>query len=163
MNRPVWWCCPRFVEDEMDVLCRIQENEIQSDECLRFIRDDSHGGQNVFMGIVRKNNHGREVTAVAYDAFIPLAEKTLREIIDEAAQKWPGSMRICAIHRIGTLRVGEASVLIGVSTRHRDECYQISRYLIEQLKVRVPIWKKEFYTNGETEWLKGHSLCAHHP
>lgn len=68
-------------------------------------------------------------------------------------------MRICIVHRIGKLAQGDISVGVGVSSPHRDECYQASRYVIEEIKRRAPIWKREAYESGETEWLKGHMLC----
>ena len=122
-----------------------------------------HGAEIVFFGRVRNINLGREVNAVAYDAFAPLAEKTLAQIRDEALKQWGSDMGVVIIHRTGKLGVGEASLAIGVSSRHRDESYVASRWIIEEIKERAPIWKKEFYTDGESEWLKGHALCGHGP
>jgi molybdopterin synthase catalytic subunit len=124
-------------------------------------QDASCGAHVLFMGEVRSLNHGKRVVAVAYDAFVPLAEKCLREISEEAIARWGEGLEILILHRTGRLEVGEASVLISVRSPHRAEGYEASRYLIEELKKRAPIWKKEFYENGETEWLKGHALCAH--
>ena len=123
----------------------------------------SHGAEILFLGIVRDINLGRNVTAVAYDAFTPLAEKTLALIADEAKEKWGKALQIVIFHRTGKLSVGEASLAIAVSSRHRDESYRASRYIIEEIKERAPIWKKEYYTDGESEWLKGHALCQHAP
>ena len=120
------------------------------------------GASNTFTGVVRNLNHGRQVSAVSYDAYIPLAEKVLKEIAAEAQEKWAKNGSVFIQHRTGKLMVGELSVMIIVHTPHRDESFQMCRYVIEQLKVRVPIWKKEFYLDGETEWLKGHELCSHH-
>jgi molybdopterin synthase catalytic subunit len=119
------------------------------------------GASNTFTGVVRNLNHGRQVSAVSYDAYIPLAEKVLKEIALEAQAKWANNSSIFIQHRIGKLLVGELSVIIVVHTPHRDESFLMCRYVIEELKVRVPIWKKEFYIDGETEWLKGHELCSH--
>jgi molybdopterin synthase catalytic subunit len=119
-----------------------------------------HGAEILFLGVVRDINLGRSVTAVAYDAFPPLAEKTLATIASEAKEKW-GDLQIAIFHRTGKLSVGEVSLAIAVSSKHRDESYQASRYVIEEIKERAPIWKKEFYTDGESEWLKGHALCQH--
>ena len=121
------------------------------------------GASNSFQGIVRNLNHGRQVQAVSYDAYVPLAEKVLVDIANEAKAKWDSEGSIFIQHRTGKLMVGDTSVLIVVHTPHRDEAFQMCRYVIEQLKVRVPIWKKETYTDGETEWLKGHALCGHAP
>jgi molybdopterin synthase catalytic subunit len=143
------------------ISCQVIETPIQQLDVIQFVNHRGHGGQNFFFGAVRERNHGKHVVAVSYDAFIPLAEKILHEIASEAQQKWGSSLKICMIHRVGRLEVGDLSVAIGVSAPHRDESYQASRYIIEELKLRAPIWKKEFYDNGETEWLKGHALCQH--
>jgi molybdopterin synthase catalytic subunit len=121
----------------------------------------AHGAQILFFGVVRKVNRGRQVVAVAYDAFPPLAEATLTEICEEARARWGKDLCFRLIHRTGTLQVGEISLAISVSSKHRDESYQASRYVIEELKNRAPVWKKEFYEDGESEWLKGHALCGH--
>jgi molybdopterin synthase catalytic subunit len=127
----------------------------------------SHGAEILFLGVVRNINLGRDVEAVAYDAFAPLAEKTLAEIADEARVKFAGTsgvpLQAVIYHRTGKLKVGEVSLAIAVSSRHRDEAYEASRYIIEEIKERAPIWKKEFYTDGESDWLKGHALCGHGP
>ncbi len=143
------------------IFCEITDQILQPEATFQFAKHSGHGAQNFFFGAVREINVGREVVAVEYDAFIPLAEKTLKEISEEAQEKWGQDLKISVRHRIGKLSVGEISVAIGVSSTHRDEAYQASRYIIEEIKHRAPIWKKEYYINGETEWLKGHSLCQH--
>ena len=119
-----------------------------------------HGAHSQFMGVVRDHNHGKKVLKVEYDAFIPLAEKELKDICHEAEKKW-GPLNVYVHHRLGELFVGDASVIISVSSPHRNEAFEASRYVIEELKKRVPIWKKETYEDGESEWLKGHALCQH--
>jgi molybdopterin synthase catalytic subunit len=121
----------------------------------------THGACNSFIGIVREVNHGKKVVSVSYDAYVPLAIKTLTEIAKEAQTKWVSESNIFIQHRTGTLQVGEVSVAILVYTKHREESFQMCKYIIEELKVRVPIWKKETYIDGETEWLRGHALCSH--
>ncbi len=125
------------------------------------LRGPGEGACNLFTGSVRNRNHGREVSSVAYDAFIPLAGKVLREIAVEALKRHGGHGSVLVQHRIGTLGVGEISVLIAANTPHRAEAFAICREVIEELKVRAPIWKKETYTDGETGWLRGHALCSH--
>jgi molybdopterin synthase catalytic subunit len=141
------------------ILCKITAEAICEDEVFQFVRTPQHGGMNFFFGNVRDFNGGKNVVAVSYDAFEPLAEQVFRDIAGEACQKWGNELRIYIAHRVGKLLCGDTSVGIGVSSRHRDESYQASRYVIENIKHRAPIWKKEFYENGETEWLKGHALC----
>ena len=143
------------------IRCIVNDSVIDPKEIFEFASDRGHGAQNFFFGAVRKHNCGREVVAVSYDAFAPLAEKILKDISLEAIAKWGDTLKVCVVHRTGRLSVGEISVGIGVSSKHRDEAYQASRFVIEQIKVRAPIWKKEHYQNGETEWLKGHALCQH--
>jgi len=121
----------------------------------------SHGAENVFLGYVRDINLGKRVTAVAYDAFAPLAVKVFISICEEARLKWGEDLRIFVGHRTGHLQVGEISIGIAVSSRHRDESYLASRYVLEEIKTRAPIWKKEYYENGETDWVRGHALCGH--
>ena len=125
---------------------------------LSMLDDSSHGAQVLFVGVVRGQNLGQKVQAVSYDAFEPLAEKTLQDICVEACTKWDGASRFVVVHRTGRLAVGEVSVIVGVGSPHRAGAYEASRYVIEQLKVRVPIWKKEHYENGDSQWLRGHGL-----
>lgn len=143
------------------VFCRVSADVIEPACLLDFVPRSSHGAEAVFFGLVRDVNLGKKVVAVSYDSFEPLAEKVFRELCDEAQNKWGADLQIRLLHRTGTLKVGEISVAIAVSSRHRDESYQASRYIIEQLKVRAPIWKKEHYEDGETDWVRGHALCGH--
>ena len=121
----------------------------------------THGATNMFVGQVRSNNLGKQVVAVEYDCYEELCKKVFFEIAREATSKWGLDSNILVIHRHGKLKVGEPSVAIIATTGHRDESYRITRYIIEEIKMRAPIWKKEFYTDGETEWVKGHALCQH--
>jgi len=123
-------------------------------------QETGFGASCEFTGRVRAVNFGRAVEAVHYDAFVPLARRALDRIAREslAEAQTAGSVRIQ--HRTGAVGVGELSVWIQALTPHRDEAFRVCRRVIERLKHEAPIWKKEVYTDGETEWLKGHSLCA---
>lgn len=138
----------------------VSAEPIEATKLLAKAMDPECGAQVLFLGAVRDINHGKKVVAVSYDAFEPLAEKVLRTIAEEAQQRWGEELSMIVFHRTGRLTVGEVSVLVAVHSRHRDAAYLASRYMIEELKQRVPIWKKEFYVTGETEWLKGHALCS---
>ena len=138
---------------------RITETPIQIDEVSQLLCDPACGAQLIFTGTVRNLNQGKKVRAVSYDAFVPLTEKVLREICQEARDKW--AVSVVLWHRLGRVEVGEISVAIGVSSVHRDEAYQASRQVIEELKHRAPIWKQEHYEQGESQWLQGHALCGH--
>jgi molybdopterin synthase catalytic subunit len=117
-----------------------------------------HGAQLLFHGTVRNRNEGRPVVAVSYDVFAPLAEATFREIGEEACARFGPALRVVVVHRSGRLELGEVSVVVGVASPHRDEAYLASRYVIEQLKVRSPVWKQEHYADGDSAWLRGHAL-----
>ena len=117
-----------------------------------------HGACAAFVGVVRAVHAGRRVKAVSYDAFTPLAEKELARIAAEAARRWPAA--VAAEHRLGRLRVGEASVAIAAASAHRAEAFEACRYVIEEIKRRLPVWKKEHYVRGKSRWLAGCSLHA---
>lgn len=121
----------------------------------------SHGGEVFFFGRVRNHNQGRVVSALSYDAFVPLAKETLLVIAREAQARWGEDLCVTAIHRTGKLVLGEDAVVVAVSARHRQEAYLASQYVIEELKHRAPLWKKEHYVDGDSEWLQGHALCGH--
>ncbi|RKN85637.1 molybdenum cofactor biosynthesis protein [Paenibacillus ginsengarvi] len=117
--------------------------------CAR-VADDEHGATVVFIGTTRRTTFGQRTVLLEYEAYEPMALQTMRQIADEIAERWPGAR--CAIsHRIGPVPVGETSVVIAVSTPHRAEGYEASRYAIERLKHIVPIWKKEIWEDG-SEW-----------
>lgn len=103
-----------------------------------------------FIGTTRDSFEGRRVLDLEYEAWPEMAVPEMEAIAGEIGQRWPGS-RVAMAHRIGRVPIGEASVVISVATPHRGECYEASRYAIEQLKSRVPVWKKERFEDG-AEW-----------
>ncbi|MFC5402160.1 molybdenum cofactor biosynthesis protein MoaE [Cohnella soli] len=114
-----------------------------------------HGAAIAFVGTTREWTKGQKTVTLEYEAYVPMAEKALAQIGDEITARWPGTLTAID-HRIGTVGIGEISVVIAVSSAHRADAYDASRYAIERLKQIVPIWKKEVYEDG-TEW-KGHQL-----
>ena len=104
----------------------------------------------VFVGVVRDQNRGRTVVRLEYEAYEEMALPLMEEIAAEARRRWPIT-QVRLVHRVGTLAVGEASVAVAVASPHRDEAFAACRYAIDTLKATVPIWKKEFYADGE-EW-----------
>lgn len=108
----------------------------------------------VFTGTVRRQNEGRAVTGLRYDAYAAMAEQELRRILEEAASRWPVS-RLSAVHRTGALQVGDVSVAIAVASPHRAEAFEACRYVIEEIKRRLPVWKQERYVEGTERWLEG--------
>lgn len=115
------------------------------------VSHDGAGAVLSFFGVTRDNFDGRPVSGLHYEAYPEMALGVMAEIAAEAAEKWPGA-RVAMVHRIGELAVGEVSVVIAASAPHRDKAYQASRYAIDELKARVPIWKKERYTDGAADW-----------
>ncbi len=112
----------------------------------------SNGATLLFIGTVRDVNDGRAVSGMEYTAYRSMAEREMADIVAEVASTF-GTSDIVVEHRIGTLALGEASVVIAVAHPHRGAAYDASRYVIEQLKQRVPIWKKEAYVDGTREWV----------
>jgi len=112
----------------------------------------AHGAVLLFLGIVRDVNDGRDVTGIEYSAYEAMAERELAAIADEARVRFE-SADVAIVHRLGELALSEASVGIAVATAHRGVAYDASRWVIEALKRRVPIWKREHYTDGTREWV----------
>lgn len=142
-------------------MIEITGDRIELNAVLESCEEPEHGARLLFLGVVRNHNHGRKVRAVSYDIFAPLARSVFERICSEARSQWGEELRISLVHRVGTLEVGEVSVAIAVGAAHRHQAYQASRFVIEKLKERAPIWKKELYEDGESDWLQGHSLCDH--
>jgi molybdopterin synthase catalytic subunit len=112
------------------------------------------GAALLFWGVVRNQNDGRPVSHLEYHAYAGMAERMMHRIAEEAISRYGvGDVRV--VHRVGRLAIGEASVAIAVASPHRAEAYDASRYVIEELKKRVPIWKREGYVEGASEWVPG--------
>jgi len=118
----------------------------------RQLRDDSCGGFAAFEGWVRNHNEGHAVTRLEYEAFVELAEKEGARIVAEACERY-GVARAACVHRVGSLGLGDIAVWVGVSAAHRDEAFRACRFIIDEVKHRVPIWKKEHYVNGDSGWV----------
>jgi molybdopterin synthase catalytic subunit len=121
---------------------------------LARVGDDRDGASILFLGVVRDHADGRPVEGMRYDAYVEMAEGVLADIAREAAAR-AGTDRLAVVHRVGELSIGEVSVAIAVSSPHRAEAYDASRYVIEEIKKRLPVWKKEHYTDGAAEWVEG--------
>lgn len=109
------------------------------------------GAVTVFTGHVREWTHGVRTLYLAYEAYIPMAEKKLAEIGAEMEAKWPG-VHVAMAHRIGELKISDIAVVIAVSSPHRKAAYEANEYAIERIKEVVPVWKKEIWEDGE-EWI----------
>ncbi len=122
--------------------------------------DPACGGYAAFEGWVRDHNDGRRVHRLEYEAYEPLAIKEGERIIAEAIARF-GVEHAACVHRIGALEIGETAVWVGVTAHHRDEAFRACRYIIDEVKHRVPIWKKEHYQNGDSGWVNC-ERCAEH-
>lgn len=114
--------------------------------------DEGAGAFVTFEGWVRKRNEGRAVRRLEYEVFGPLAEKEGRRIVEEAKRNFP-VFDIRCIHRIGALELGELAVWVGVTAQHRQAAFDACRFVIDEVKSRVPIWKKEHYEDGDSGWI----------
>ena len=124
------------------------------------VASTSNGATVLFVGTVRDVNDGRPVTGMEYSAYKSMAEREMRDIAREASERF-GTPDVVVEHRLGALELGEASVAIVVAHPHRGGAYEASRYVIEQLKRRVPIWKLEHYVDGTREWVDPTRQPAH--
>ncbi len=121
---------------------------------LARVGEAEDGAALLFVGIVRDHADGRSVSGMRYDAYEEMARPVLAEIAREAAERL-GTERVAVEHRVGELAIGEPSVAIAVSSPHREEAYAASRYVIEEIKKRLPVWKKERYADGDEAWVEG--------
>jgi len=119
---------------------------------LAEVSDPANGAAILFVGTVRDVNEAREVTGIDYSAYAAMAQRELDGIVKEAAARF-GTTHVVVEHRLGTLSVGEASVAIAVAHPRRGAAFEASRFVIEELKRRVPIWKREHYVDGTREWV----------
>ena len=116
------------------------------------LQDDRAGAYASFEGCVRNVNDGRPVSALTYEAYAALAESEGEKILDEARARFAVIDAVC-IHRVGQLALGDAAVWVGVSAGHRDAAFAACRWIIDEVKARVPIWKHERYAEGDAGWL----------
>lgn len=118
---------------------------------LREVDGADRGGLACFFGMVRNHHGGRAVRRLEYSAYAPMAEAECDRIVAETEQRWP--VAVALRHRVGPLEIGETAVGIAVGSAHRDEAFAACRHVIEEVKRRVPIWKRELYADGTEEWV----------
>jgi len=121
---------------------------------LEAVQGPEEGGVVLFLGRVRRTSRGRTVTRLDYEAYAPMAEVELKALADDA-QYWMGAARVAIVHRTGTLEIGEIAVAIAVAAPHRRQAFAACSWLIDALKERAPIWKKEWYEDG-SQWISEH-------
>ncbi len=115
------------------------------------VRRSDRGAVATFVGQVRDHHAGRVVTSLSYSAYGPMAERICQEILTEAEGRW--SVAVALAHRIGSLDVGDDAVAVVVAAAHRSEAFEACRWVIEEVKQRVPIWKRERYADGTESWV----------
>ena len=137
----------------------IKERKLSISLAENFISSYDFGASIFFSGTVRNQNNNKSVIGITYDSHDALVIKSFEEIYNETNQKLKIEKKAVFIeHAKGYLDLGEISIVIGVACKHRDEAYVLSRYIIEEIKKRSPIWKKEHYLNNESDWLKGNPI-----
>ena len=137
-----------------------KKHKILHSNAEKFIKDSKFGASIYFLGTVRNINDNKTVTGITYDTHDEMVIKSFEEIYNETDQKLDIKDKAVFIqHAKGYLNLGEISIIIAVACKHRDQAYVLSRYIIEEIKKRSPIWKKEHYKNDESEWLKGSPIA----
>jgi len=139
----------------------LAKERIRPEDAEEFISSSKFGASIVFYGTVRENNENKKVTGITYDAHNEMVVKSFKEIYNEVDEKLKIKNKAVFIEHVkGYVVLGEVSIIIAVACPHRAEAYSLSRYIIEEIKKRSPIWKKEHYQNEESEWLKGNPIQA---
>lgn len=118
---------------------------------LALVQSPERGGVASFLGTVRNHHHGRDVLRLEYSAYEPMAEAECERIVAEAESRW--DVAVALRHRVGGLEIGDTAVAIAAASAHRDEAFLACRYVIEEVKRRLPIWKREVYADGSVEWV----------
>ena len=128
-------------------------------ELLDATQSPERGGVAVFLGLVRNHHDGRPVLRLEYSAYAPMAEAESARVVAEAASRWDAA--IALRHRVGMLEVGEAAVAIVASSAHREAAFTACRFVIDEVKRRVPIWKREYYADGTVVWVDPTAKLQH--
>ena len=132
-------------------MAELREDALSVDEVLGAVADPEAGGIALFTGVVRDNDHGRDVQRLSYSAH-PSAADQLRQVCADVAAKFDVTA-VAAVHRVGDLAVGDIAVVVAVSCPHRAAAFTACRALIDQLKESVPVWKHQVFGDGESEWV----------
>lgn len=138
-------------------LARITHGVIHTDVLLETVSGDENGAVTLFLGVVRNHAEGRQVRGMRYEVYEPMAVEVMETIVREAEGRYAVSA-VSAVHRVGELSLGEASVAIAVSSPHRGPAYDASRWVLERIKERLPVWKHEHFVDGSSAWVEGTPL-----
>ncbi|QMU27155.1 molybdenum cofactor biosynthesis protein MoaE [Adhaeribacter radiodurans] len=132
----------------------LTDQPINTEEIIATVQSDGAGAINVFIGTVRNNTQKKTVVRLEFEAYESMALKKMQELADLASERWP-VQKVAIVHRTGLLPIGEAAVVIAVSTPHRKASFEACEFIIDTLKEIVPIWKKEIFEDGEV-WVAAH-------
>jgi len=140
-------------------IINLKKEKIEFKKAEDFIASSKFGASLIFTGTVREINENKKVTGITYDSHDQMVIKSFKEIYNEIKEKLKLESKAVFIEHVkGYVGLGEIGIIIAVACPHKTEAYIISRYIIEEIKKRSPIWKKEHYENEESEWLKGNSI-----
>lgn len=140
------------MKNSLDI--QLSHQDLSVDKCYEFVRDDHCGGLSIFVGTVRNHTKGKTVLKLEFSAYEPMAIKEMEKIAGEALEKF-GVYKVAIHHAIGALGIGAVPVIIAVSAPHRKASFEACQYAIDTLKETVPIWKKEYFEDGEV-WVNAH-------
>ena len=135
-------------------MIQLSQNKIDINKVIQEVASDQAGAIDVFIGTVRNQTKNKKVMRLEFEAYESMAIKELQRIQDRAFEKWP-ILKIAIVHAIGVLEIGAVPVVIAVSTPHRKDAFEACQFVIDELKKTVPIWKKEFFEDGEI-WVSAH-------
>ena len=151
-------CC--FLRLQVADMMTMVEAAIDPERLRQELLDQAAGAYAGFEGWIRDHNEGHAVLRLEYEAYVPLAKTEGERVIAEALARFDVLHARC-VHRSGSLEIGECAVWVGVSAAHRDAAFDACRYIIDQVKVRLPIWKKEHYASGDSGWVSC-ERCGQH-
>ncbi len=129
-------------------------NQINLNEVYSWLQDPEAGGINLFIGNVRNHAQGKAVVKLEFEGYKPMALREMEKLAAVAMEKWP-IKKLLMVHALGSKQIGEPVVVIGTATAHRKDAFEASRFLIDELKNKVPIWKKEYFAD-QTVWVNAH-------
>lgn len=135
------------------MLVRVTDERLGAEEAAAAVASPRAGAINLFFGVVRDHNLGRDVQYLEYEAYPGMAEKVMRQLGEEAIERF-GLEDVAVLHRTGRLEIGETSLLVAVSCGHRAASFEAGHWLVDEIKKRVPVWKKEVWSDGES-WIEG--------
>lgn len=133
-------------------MIEITNQPIQTDEVLASVQSDQAGASVLFLGTTRQFTGDKETLKLDYECYEPMAIKKMHQLRDQALGKWP-VIECSIVHRVGPVALGEASIVVAVSTPHRVASFEAAQWLVDTLKKQVPIWKREYWADGSQDWV----------